>query len=359
MSFIIFLLVLSVLIFVHESGHFLLARRLGVRVKTFSFGFGKKLFKLKGKETEYCISAIPIGGYIKMAGDETGEKLTGAREEFLSRSVRDRFLIIFAGPALNYLMALLLFWMIFAVGNPTMTAKVGDVLDGFPAKESGIQKNDVIVAIDGKPLNSWDEVTEIVHKKLSGEVKVTLKRQDRTRDFIIRPRVREVKNLLGQKVKIAQIGIAPAGEIIMVKYPLPQAIALGTKKLLTFTQMTYKALWRIVTGGLPLKESLSGPVGIFFITKEAAKAGFIYLLQIVALLSASLAIFNLLPIPVLDGGHIIFLGLEKIRKKPLNPRVQEAITNVAVYFLIFLGAIVIYNDLSRFGILGKIVTIFK
>jgi len=359
MATLIFFLVLSILIIVHEFGHFAAAKALGVRVERFSLGFGKALLKFKRNETEYCISAVPLGGYIKMAGDEPTERRSGARHEFLSRGVGDRFWVIFAGPFLNYSMALLLFWVIFAIGNPTMTAKVGGVLEGFPAQASGIQKDDRIIAVDGKAVQYWEEVTDVIHNRFQGSVELKVLRGDKELNFVVTPKVREVKNILGQEIRLAQVGVAPAGEIVRVKYPLKKAIFLGTKKMLAFTALTYQAIWRIVTGGLPLRESLTGPVGIFFMTKEASQMGFVYLLQIVALLSASLAIFNLLPIPVLDGGHVIFLFLEKIRKRPLSPKVNEAITNAAVYLLVFLGIIVIYNDLIKFGVLKKLMGLIR
>lgn len=354
MFLLIFLIVLSILILVHEFGHFIVARKLGIKVERFSLGFGPKIFSIKGKETEYCVSLLPLGGYIKMAGESPDEKLSGKPHEFLSRKPGERFWVLFAGPFLNYVLAFLIFCFVFMMGSPTLTSKVGEVLKDYPAYDAGIKKGDRIVAIDGKDVKYWEDITQIIHKKLEGDIILTIEGRHRRFGVTIKPEVKITKNILGQEIKIAMIGIAPSDEIISVKYPPFKAIALGGKKLWSFTSLTYKAIYRMLTGGLAVRESLTGPVGIFFITREATKLGFVYLLQIMALISASLAIFNFLPIPVLDGGHVIFLAIEKIRGKPLSPKVQERIVQIFVYLLIALAIFIIYNDLVRFGVFQKI-----
>jgi len=359
LSVIIFLVVLSILVIVHEFGHFILAVKNGVLVKRFSIGFGPKLFGVKKNGTEFCVCLIPLGGYVKMAGEEPSEHTKGEENEYLSKPVGKRAQIIVAGALLNYLLAFLLFTFVFMVGNPTATSKVGRVIDGFPAASHNIKQDDRIIAIDGKQIQYWEELTEIIHKRLEGSVTLTIKRGDRTFNTTLEPSVREIKNIFGKTIKIAQIGIAPSTEIIIVKHNPVEALVLGGQRLWFFTATTYKGLWAMITGSMPVKESMTGPIGIFFLTKETAKLGFIYLVHFMALLSAALAIFNLLPFPVLDGGHLIFLGIEKVRKKPVSVKVQEKITQVAIVLLIALMLFVSYGDITKFGIKEKILGMFK
>jgi regulator of sigma E protease len=347
------------LILVHEFGHFIIAKRSGVRVEKFSFGFGPKLFSVKKAETEYLISAIPLGGYVKMAGDEPGEELKGEAWEFLSKPVIERFKIIFAGPLLNYILAFLIFSVIFIFGSPTLTTEVGGLLKGYPAEKQGIRVGDKIVAIDSKKVKFWEDVTEIVHKRTEGSIKVSIERGGRQFDMDLKPMVRETKDIFGKKIKIALLGIAPSQKIEKVRYGVITSFSMGFKKLMQLTFVTYKAIFAILTGRISLKESMTGPIGIFMITGKAAELGAIYIFHLMGILSASLAIFNLLPFPVLDGGHIIFLILEKLRGRPLSARTQELITNIGVSFLVLLTLFVFYSDIMNFGVLDKIGGLFK
>lgn len=358
LSLISFLIVLSVLVIVHELGHFIVAKRLGVRVEKFSFGFGPKLASIKRGETEYLISAIPLGGYVKMAGDEPWEKLSNQKWEFLSRSVFDRFKIIAAGPAVNYLLAFLIFSAIFMFGSPTLTTEVGSLMPDYPAKAAGLAVGDKITAVDGKPVRFWEDMTEAIHKHVDGDIALSVDRSGRTFEVSIKPVVRSTKDIFGATTKIALVGITPSQTIGKEKYPFFEAFGMGAKKLLQLTAMTYKALWSIVTGKLSFKESLTGPIGIFVITGQAAKMGFIYILHLMGILSASLAIFNFLPLPVLDGGHILFLGVEKLRGRPLSARAQEIVANIGMTFLIALTIFIFYSDILKFDIFGKLLKLF-
>lgn len=360
LSIISFLIVLGVLVLVHEFGHFIAAKRLGVRVEKFSIGFGPKLFSVKKGETEYLISAIPLGGYIKMSGDEPGEKLSNKKWEFLSRGVFDRFQIIAAGPLLNYVLAFVIFSVIFMFGNPTLTSEIGGFIKDYPAEKQGVLlKGDKITAVDGKPVMYWEDMTEAIRNHGEGVMRLSVLRQDKALEVEIVPTVRKAKDIFGNNVTVAQIGISPSQKIEKVRYGFFQAIGMGYKLLMKLTYMTYKALWSVVTGRMSLKDSVSGPIGIFVLTGEFAKLGFIYLLHFIGVLSASLAIFNVLPLPILDGGHIMFLIVEKLRGKPLSVKTQEAIANVGVTLLLLFTVFVVYNDMVRFGIFGKAMGLFK
>ena len=359
MSLIYFLIVLSVLVLVHEFGHFIAAKRIGIRVEKFSFGFGPKLFSIKRGDTEYLISAIPLGGYIKMSGDEPGEKLTGSNFEFLSRSIWERFLVIFAGPLLNYLLAFLIFSVIFMFGSPTLTTEVGSLLKDYPAEKSGLAAGDKIIKADGKDVKYWEDVTEIIHKHFDGPIKLTIDKGGKISEVEIQPVIKELKDIFGKSSKIALLGIAPSQKIENVRYGFFESFSKGFKKVVDLTAITYKAIWSIITGRLSVKESMTGPIGIFIITGKAAEMGLIYLFHLMALLSASLAIFNLLPLPVLDGGHIFFLFVEKLRGRPLSVRVQENIANIGVGLLILLTVFIFYNDIMKFGVFDHISRFLK
>ena len=359
MSLVYFLIVLSVLVVAHEFGHFIAAKRIGVRVEKFSFGFGPKLFSIKRGDTEYFISAIPLGGYVKMAGDEPGESLTGKSFEFLSRSIRARFLIIFAGPLLNYVLAFLIFSIIFMFGSPTLTTEVGSLLKDYPAQMSGLVIGDKVIRVDGKDVKHWEDMTEIIRKHLEGPIKLTIEKEGKVSEVEIQPVVREVKDIFGKSTKIALLGIAPSQKIESVRYGFFESFSKGFRKVVDLTAVTYKAIWSIVTGRLSVKESMTGPIGIFIITGKAAQMGLIYLFHLMAMLSASLAIFNLLPLPVLDGGHILFLFIEKLRGKPLSVKVQEGIANIGVGLLILLTVFIFYSDIVKFGIFDHIGKFFR
>ncbi len=359
MSLVYFLIVLSVLVLVHEFGHFIAAKRIGVRVEKFSFGFGPKLFSVHRGDTEYLISAIPLGGYIKMAGDEPGESLTGKSFEFLSRSIWDRFQVIFAGPLLNYVLAFLIFSVIFMFGSPTLTTEVGSLLKDYPAEKSGLVVGDKIIKADGKGVKYWEDMTEIIHKHLEGPIRLTVEKNGKISEIDIQPIIREVKDIFGKQTKIALLGIAPSQRIESVRYGFFESFSKGFKKIIDLTTVTYKALWSIATGRLSVKESMTGPIGIFIITGKAAQMGLIYLFHLMAMLSASLAIFNLLPLPVLDGGHILFLLIEKLRGRPLSVKVQENIANVGVGLLILLTVFIFYSDIIKFGVFDHIGKFFR
>lgn len=353
-AFISFIAVLSILVIVHEFGHFIVAKKMGVRVEKFSIGFGPEIFGITRNETRYAVSLVPLGGYVKLSGETSAEEIKGEKWEYLSRSVGERARIIFAGPVLNYMLAFFIFAFVFMVGNPTMTSKVGKLIPGYPAERSGIKPGDKIVKINNKAVEYWEDVTKIIYSNKAPEIELVIERNNVLIHTRVGTQAQEFKTMFGSKKKASIIGIAPSDEIVYVRYGIIQSFYMAGEKLLTLSYITYRALWASLIGTIPFKESITGPVGIFYITGQAAKLGIMYLLQLMAVLSASLAIFNVLPVPVLDGGHLLFLGIEKVCRKPLSHRVQENITQVGLYLLIFLMVFVFYNDFMRFGIFEKI-----
>lgn len=356
-TFLIFITILSILIVVHEFGHFAAARKVGVRVEKFSLGFGKQLLKRKIGETEYSISAIPLGGYVKLAGDSI-EEYQGKPFEYFSKPPGKRFWIVFCGPLLNYILGFLCFWCIFFAGYPALTSRVGGLIEGFGAKESGIKAGDKIIAIDGKKIEFWEELqVAVMNKKDSSDVKVSVLRDSKVEEFTVKIKEKQLPDELGQKRSFGLLGITQSDEFIKVKHGFAESFLLGFNRTKEITAITYKALWRMVTAKLSIKEA-SGPLGIYFITSKVAQQGFLALLNLLGLISVSLAIFNLLPFPILDGGHILLLAVEKIRGKVLGIKAERIITQIGFTFIITLTIIVTYNDILRnFG--DKISRILK
>ncbi|MFH1577480.1 MAG: RIP metalloprotease RseP [Candidatus Omnitrophota bacterium] len=354
MSILIFVGVLSILIIVHEFGHFMFARKMGVKVEQFSLGFGPRLFKWKVKDTEYTICAIPLGGFVKLAGDDP-EEFKGKPDEYLSKSVGQRAGIIFCGPLLNYVLAFLCFWLIFFLGFPNLTCRVGGVIDNFGAKAAGIEAGDKILAIDGQAVELWEEMQKIIHEnKQAPMVVVSVLRNEQQLEIPVKITQEEVATIWGEKKTIGLMGIKPADEFIAVRYGPIKSLFMGAGRLFNFTTLTIKSLTWMALGKMPFRQSVTGPLGIFYITKEAAGLGFVPLIQVVAIISMSLAIFNLLPLPVLDGGHILFLLIEKIRGKRLSARIEKLITQIGFSIILLLIISVFYNDLLKYGVFDKI-----
>jgi regulator of sigma E protease len=348
LSLIIFLAILGTLVIVHELGHFILAKKLGVRVERFSLGFGPTILRKKVRETEYTLNAIPLGGYVEMAGDSL-EEYKGAADEYLSKKPGRRAAIIFFGPLLNYLLGILFFWLIFSVGYPTLTTKVGSLIDGMGARQAGVLAGDKITAVEGQKVELWEDLQQIIYSQKDGSVvRLSVLRADKEYSIDVKITAKEFDDLLGRKRSVGLLGIAPADEIIKVRHGVIESFFLSLNKTGELTLLTYNGLWRMVTGKLSMRETMTGPIGIFIITSRVKGLGIIALLHLMAILSISLAIFNLLPFPALDGGHILLLAVEKIRGKYLSLKVERIVTQLGYTLIISLAVVVTYNDIVKF-----------
>ncbi|MCM8795718.1 MAG: RIP metalloprotease RseP [Candidatus Omnitrophica bacterium] len=357
-SFFVFLFILGLLIIVHEFGHFVAAKKLGIKIERFSLGFGPQIFLKKKQDTEYCVSAVPLGGYVKLAGDCV-EEYKGRPYEYLSKPVGKRFWVIFSGPLFNYVLGILFFGIIFFVGYPTPTTKVGGLLDGFGAKAAGIQIGDRILAVDGQRVDYWEDLQKIIQSKREAErVLLSVLREGKVYSIEVNIKEKKIDDVLGRKRSIGLLGITPSEEVVKLRHGFFLSFLLGIKKAWNLTALTYQALWRMSTGQLSVRESISGPLGIFFITSKVAHQGIIILMHFIAVLSISLAIFNLLPLPVLDGGHIILLLIEKMRGRMLTAKEERIISRIGVTLIIFLALFVTYNDLNRL-FADRIIKFFK
>ena len=358
MTLLIFFIILSILIVVHELGHFTAAKKAKVRVEVFSLGFGKKIFSRKAGDTEYAISALPFGGYIKMAGDNT-EEAKGAPYEFLSASLAKRFRVIFFGPLFNYFLGIFLFWIVFIAGYPRLLPTVGTVMEGMGAQDAGIVAGDTIKAIENKPVGYWDDLQrEVYLNRTRDVVRVSVDRAGEPLSFDVHLKQQTITSEVGRKRTVGLLGITPNGTTVIVKANPGRAFVLSIGRTYDLTILTYQALWSMATGRLSVKDSVTGPLGMFVITSEMSKLGITAILSFIAILSISLGIFNLLPLPALDGGHLVLLGVEKLRRKPLSKKADEIFNQIGFGFLILLAALVFMNDLAKFGYIQKAQDLF-
>lgn len=347
-----FILVLGVLIFVHEFGHFLLAKLFGVKVLKFSLGFGSKVVSRQWGETEYMISAVPLGGYVKMYGEGGDEDVVEADRDrsFGAKPVWQRFFIVFGGPFFNLLFAVLLFFAIFffmGLPEPVNTAKIGDISPGSVAQTMGLKGGDLILKINGQPMATWEEVAKTIQASDGRQVNMTVRRADRELQLSGTPTMQEVKNIFGEVTgKRYMLGIMRSDEVHYVKTSALQAMQGALTQTWNLCYLTVMGIVKMIERVIPASE-LGGPIRIAEIAGQQMKAGWINLLYFMGLLSVNLGVLNLLPIPVLDGGHLVFMTLEAIRRRPLSERSMEISQKFGIAILGTLMVFVFYNDILR------------
>jgi regulator of sigma E protease len=344
-----FMVVLGILIFFHELGHFLVARLFGVGVEKFSLGFGPRLIGRKVGITDYRLSLIPLGGYVKMVGEEPEEELDPAvvPMSFTHKHVFKRSLIVFAGPLFNIFLALVIFFgvALFA-GSLILKPSIGSVKEGSPAEAAGFRKGDLITAIDGVAVGSWEEMAELISGSHGRPIRVGVVRDDARLELGAVPELTTGKNLLGEDIQRYVIGIGTAGETIARRLGPLEAMAESLRQTYGVVELMVVIVAKLVTGGISF-DTVGGPIMIAQMAGDQAKAGTTSLFLFIAVISVNLAVINLLPIPVLDGGHLLFFLIEAIRKRPVNLKVREIAQQVGMVLLIMLMVLVFYNDITR------------
>ncbi|WP_303852409.1 RIP metalloprotease RseP [Seleniivibrio woodruffii] len=348
MGIISAIILLGVLIFIHELGHFILAKYTGVLVERFSIGFGPVLFKWQKGETEYALSAIPLGGYVKMYGEQPDSEVDPekAHRAFNNKTVFQRFLIVFAGPFFNFVLAIIIYSAIFMHGTPRFLAEVGGVSDGSAAEQAGLAKGDMIISVDGRSMKYWDEMSGYVQEKGGKPVVLGIERGGRTFEVSVTPKTVTDKNLFGEEIKVGRIGVMRGEKSEVVSLSFPKAVSQGVTQ-------TYNVSVLMVTGVVKLfqkvvpADSLGGPIMIVQMAKESAETGLVAFFGFMALISINLGILNLLPIPVLDGGHIFFLLIEAITRRAVSIRVREVANLAGMALLMFVMFFAFYNDIMR------------
>jgi regulator of sigma E protease len=342
------LVVLGVLIFVHELGHFLLAKWCGVGVEVFSLGFGPKLAGFTWRQTNYRLSAIPLGGYVRMTGENPAEEIDpqNLNLSFTHKPVSRRLAIVAAGPLFNVLFALLLFYIIIvSSGLPQLSTRVGDVLDGSPAAQAGIQPGDIITALDGQPVRLWEDMAAAVQSGQGQPVRVKINRAGGEISLNLTPRLTESKNRFGEAVRVYQIGIQASPQGIFIEdISWGEALFLSWDKTWDASKLIFISIVKLIDGSLSL-DTMGGPIKIAQISGQAAEHGLSALAYLAAMLSVNLAILNLLPIPALDGGHLLFFSIEAVTRRKPSLRVQSWAQQAGVLLLITLMIVVFYNDI--------------
>jgi regulator of sigma E protease len=442
-----FVVVLGVLIVVHELGHFFMARLAGVGVERFSIGFGPVLWRFRGKETEYCVSAIPMGGYVKMMGDDENplEGGKGAaidpRKAFNGKSLGARFMIVFAGPAMNFVLAVVIAALMFMlVGRPVAPAQVGRVVEGGPAAQAGLQTGDRLIAIDGaavpywedvarvvqaagarplkvvvkgpagertvtltptqakrrdlfgdeqsvweigaspyipatigdtvsgdpadqaglksgdtvvalegQPVVSWDELAEKIHQRAGQPTKLDVKRGDQVLAMTVTPKKGKIPGPDGKEVEVGLVGIRPGGTSLMVRSNPVTATWEGVVWAGDVTAKTAIGLYKWASRQIP-SNSIGGPIQIATMAGEQARQGISSLALFTAVISVNLFLLNLLPVPMLDGGHLLFFACEAVLGRPLSVRKREVAQQVGFALLMLLMVFAFYNDFKRIGL---------
>lgn len=357
-----FLFVLTLIVFVHELGHFLVARWNGVTVKVFSIGFGPELLGFTDRRgTRWRLSAIPLGGYVRFLGDENvasaegreavGKLTTEERETaFVTQPVGRRAAIVAAGPIANFILAIVIFAFLYGVvGRDGLVPVVDDVRPDTPAAEAGFEPGDVIVAVEGVTVDTFADLQRLVGTRAGDELTVRVERAGAELDLAVTPNLVETDDGFGGVYRRGQIGIvAAANPDTITRYytPFPQSIFEGVSETWYVISQTLGYIGRIITAQEP-PDQLGGPITVARVAEEAASVGFVALLALAAYLSVSVGFVNLLPIPMLDGGHLTFYALEKIRGRPLGDRAQEVGYRIGLVVVLSLIILVLALDLGR------------
>src|SRR6266705_242841 len=340
---------LGVLIVFHEFGHFLLAKLSGVGVLTFSVGFGPKLWVKKKGDTEYALSAFPLGGYVKMVGEDPGEEVSPAEIErsFAHKGLLKRIVIVAAGPGFNLLLAVVLLMIVFLFyGVPILSTQVGGVETGSPADRAGIRKGDFIVSLNGELIREWDELSSGIKASQGEPLNLQIRRESQEMTTItVQPAKKEGKNIFGEKRDEWMIGIG--SQVSIEKGNAGLAIVRAFRQTYDYAKLTLLALYKMVKGEVSPR-NLGGPILIAQMAGQQAQEGLGSFLAFIAVLSINLGVLNLLPIPVLDGGHLLFFLVESVIGRPVSVRHREMAQQVGIFLLMLLMIYAFYNDIARF-----------
>jgi regulator of sigma E protease len=332
------IVVFGVLIFFHELGHFMVAKRVGVGVIEFALGFGPRLISTKAGDTIYSLRVFPLGGFVRLVGEDADE--SDAENSFQNKSVWARFSVIAAGPIMNFVLAVLLFSTIYFafLGIPLyQSTTLGGIIPGGQAEVAQLQKGDKILAIQGQPVSEWQDVVSLINANPEKEITIEYERQGTVRTITVVPE------------KDSQTGTGRIGiQADSRKYAFFPSIRYGLEHTVMFVRMFIVNIAQMITG--QMAPDVVGPVGIIQFVGEAAKTGMMNLMNLAAIISLNLGIFNLLPIPALDGSRLLFLAVEGVRGRPVDPKKESFIHFVGFTVLIFLMIVIAWRDLARLNL---------
>jgi regulator of sigma E protease len=345
MGWLISLLVLSFLIFFHELGHFLAARAMGVCVKVFSIGFGKKIASFEWKNTQWRIAMIPLGGYVQMKGQDDTDPaaLSLDSDSYNVKKPWQRIVILLAGPFANFVLALLLFWLIALGGPQVLSPVIGEVVKDSPAQQAGLQSQDIVTEINGIKIETWEEMSKAISDS-SGTLSIVVERDSYLQNFTISPQMREARNDFNESVQKRMIGIGAAG--VSKTLEVENSFVYAWDKTVWASTLIFGGVKRLILGDVPAKD-LGGVISIVTITADASAQGWMAVFFFAALISVNLGVLNLLPIPALDGGHIMFNLYEMIFRRAPSEAMLVRLTIGGWVLLIALMALGLYNDITR------------
>lgn len=340
---------LGILIFIHEFGHFIAAKAFGMRVERFSMGYPPRLAGKKIGDTDYCISGIPFGGYVKITGmvDESldTKSLEGPPKpyEFRAKPWYQRMIVVFAGAGMNLLFGLIFFVILaWTTGEFVNESRIGTLIPNQPAEAAGFQEGDQILSVNDVPVSTWEELTREIRENTITPLEFEVERSSETFILQVTPEIQTVHDQNGEPVEISMIGISP----MYKRTSFPNAVIQGSQAAYGISKLILESLWKLISGQESVK-SLGGPVAIARMAGESARAGFGVLLSFTALLSINLALLNLLPLPVLDGGHLLILSIEGIVRREIPTKAKLVVQQVGMALILGLMLFVIYNDIVR------------
>lgn len=348
MSWLVSLLVLSALIFFHELGHYFAARAMGVYVEVFSIGFGKRLLTFKAYNTQWSISAIPLGGYVKMKGqdDSNPSKKSYDSDSYNVKTPLQKIFILVAGPLANFALAYVLYFFI-ALGGPNILSPViGKVLDDSPAYVAGLKTNDRVLSINNTKIATWEEMAEHI-ASAEGSVNLEIQRDGFIEFKTLTPKITKTTNIYNEEVERKMIGIGSAGVTHKLELTPSEVISYANEKIIFSSTLIFEGIKKLILGDVPAKE-LGGVISIVKITSDATAQGWMSVLFFAALISVNLGVLNLLPIPALDGGHIMFNIYELIFNKEASEDMIVKLTMIGWVILFGLMGLGLYNDINRF-----------
>lgn len=347
MGTITFLLVLSFLVFFHELGHFLAARYFGVKVHVFSIGFGKQIYSKYWAGTTWQIAMIPLGGYVKMKGqdDSNPALIEDGNDSYNTKKPWQRIIILFAGPFANFLLAAIIYFSIALMGANTLAPVIGNVSPNSVAFEAGLQTDDKIIKINDINIKSWDEIGKVI-TTTQGTLQFYIQRDNKLLVKMINPQASDSQNMFNEKIKKRMIGIAPKGEVITLELGFYDSLIFAYEKTIFASTMIFQGVQKLIQGIIPSSE-IGGVISIGKVISDASESSFLALLTITALISVNLGVLNLLPIPALDGGHIMFNLYEMIVKRKPSEQVFMFLTIMGWIILASLMLLGIYNDINR------------
>jgi regulator of sigma E protease len=355
-----FLFVLTIVVFFHELGHFLVARRAGIKVLTFSLGFGPEIVGFNDRHgTRWKISAIPLGGYVKFFGDENAasvpdqDAVAAMSEEdkkvsFVHQKVAPRAAVVAAGPIANFILAIAIFAGIFmTVGKQTTSARVDSIMPGSAAAAAGFEPGDLVLSIDGSKIDSFSDMQRIVSVSAGEALAIVVERKNAQVTLHATPQLRSLKDNFGNEHRLGVLGISRSmqpGDIKTVKMGPVQAVVAGAQETWFVVDRTLSYIGGVFAGREAANE-LGGPIRIAQVSGEVASAGFTALLHLTAVLSVSIGLLNLFPIPLLDGGHLLFYAIEAVRGRPLSERAQEVGFRIGLAIVVMLMIFATFNDI--------------